>query len=329
MIKRFSAALTVLCAAFAVSAVAAPAASAETRAPRPDTLTIPGDNYYPESISAAAGGDLYVGSIVTGAVVRFRPGVWTSEEFLPAGTNIGTAGVLVDDARKVLWTCNIDLSFQTPTSLRAFSLATGERVAEYVFPDRGVCADLALVGGAVFATDTTDPTASPALPGRILRLTTPSGTSAKNGTLSVWSADPLLTGGQAGLQINGIAYDGRGTVFVTNYSSGKLVKVRLSADGSAGAAAVIPLDRAFVNPDGIRMLDAYRLLVTENPGRLSTVDVRTGVSTVVSDTVDQPTSVVRVGRDLWVAEGQVLRLQRGEAPRIPFTVRRVPAPFGW
>ena len=328
MIKRFSAALTVLCAAVAVSAVAAPAASAETRTPRPDTLTIPGDNYHPESISAAANGDLYVGSIVTGAVVRFKPGVWTAETFLPAGTNIGTAGVLVDDARKVLWTCNIDLSFQTPTSLRAYSLATGARVAEYVFPDRGVCADLALVNGAVFATDTTDPTASPALPGRILRLTTPSGRSAKNGTLSVWSADPLLTGGTPGLQINGIAYDGQCSIYVTNYSSGKLVRVTIAADGSAGAATAIPLDREFVNPDGIRMLDRNRLLITENPGRLSTVDVRTGVSTVVSDTVDQPTSVVRVGPDLWVAEGQVLRLQQGQAPKIPFTVRRVPVPFG-
>ncbi|GAA3290232.1 hypothetical protein Dvina_02000 [Dactylosporangium vinaceum] len=323
MKQRMGAALAGLCVGLLAVTLVAPAASAS----RPATLTVPGDDYYPESISAAANGDLYVGSITTGAITRFRAGSSVAEPFVAAGVNVGTAGVLVDDARRVLWTCNIDLSFQQPTSLRAFSLRTGTPVADYVLPDGGVCADITNVRGALFITDTTNPTASPQAPGRILKLTTPNPVSAAGGTLSVWSADPAFTAGP-GLQINGIAFDGFGTLYTTNYGSGQLIRVRIAPDGSAQPAELIATPRPLVNPDGIRMLSPTRLLITENPGRVSYVDVRTGAVVLISDAVDQPTSVVRVGRDLWVAEGQVLRLQAGEAPHLPFTVRRVPLPAG-
>jgi hypothetical protein len=290
----------------------------------PATLVVPGDAYHPESITAAANGDLYVASITTGEVVRFRAGVWVAETFIPVGVNLGTAGVLFDNARKVLWTCDIDLSFQQPTKLKAFSLK-GDPVASYTVPDRGVCADIVLVRGAVFITDTVDPTVQPALPGRILRLTTPSPTSAVGGTLDVWSADPAFTQPTGGLQINGIAYDGRSAIYTTNYSSGTLVRVGIASDGSALAATKVPLPRLLQKPDGIRMLDANRLLVTENPGPLSVVDVRTGRITLLAN-FDQPTSVVRSGGWLWVAEGQVLRLQQGQPPNLPFKIQRAPVP---
>ena len=261
-------------------------------------------------------------------MVRFRAGVWAAETFVPVGVNLGTAGVLVDDVRKVLWTCDIDLSFQQPTKLKAFGLGSGALVASYTVPDRGVCADIVLVRGDVFITDTVDPTVQPALPGRILKLTTPSRTSAAGGTLRVWSADPAFSEPTGGLQINGIAYDGRNTIYTTNYSAGTLVRVGIAPDGSARPASKVALPRTLQNPDGIRMFDTHRLLVTENPGPLSVIDVRTGAITLVG-TFDQPTSVVRSGASLFVAEGQVLRLQQGQPPNLPFKVRRVPVPFGW
>jgi hypothetical protein len=299
-------------------------AGAEAARP-PATLVVPGDAYHPESITAAANGDLYVASITTGEVVVFRSGVWAAETFIPVGVNLGTAGVLFDDARKVLWTCDIDLSFQQPTKLKAFNLK-GDLVASYTVPDRGVCADIVLVRGAVFITDTVDPTVQPALPGRILRLTTPSSTSAEGGTLSVWSADQAFTYPTGGLQINGIAYDGRSAIYTTNYSAGTLVRVGIAADGSALEATKVPIPRLLQNPDGIRMLDANRLLVTENPGALNVIDVRSGRITQVG-TFDQPTSVVRSGGYLWVAEGQVLRLQQGQPPNLPFKIQRAPVPI--
>jgi sugar lactone lactonase YvrE len=299
---------------------------ADTAAARPPaTLVVPGDAYYPESITAAANGDLYVASITTGEIVRFVAGVWTAETFVPVGVNLGTAGVLFDDARKVLWACDIDLSFQQPTKLKAFN-SKGDVVASYTVPDRGVCADIVLVGSAVFITDTVDPTVQPALPGRILKLTTPSATSAVGGTLSVWSADSAFTYPTGGLQINGIAYDGKSAIYTTNYSAGTLMRVGIAADGSPLEATKVPIPRLLQNPDGIRMLDRYRLLVTENPGALSVIDVRSGAITQVG-TFDQPTSVVRSGGYLWVAEGQVLRLQQGQPPNLPFKIQRAPVPI--
>jgi sugar lactone lactonase YvrE len=322
--QRSRAVLAALCVSLATM-VAAPSVAAADEIAAPPTLTIPGDNFYPESIGAAANGDLYASSIVTGEIVRFKHASGSAQTFVPAGVNIGTAGVAVDDRRKVLWTCGVDLSFQTPTVLRAFTLATGAEAASYTLPDRAVCGDIAVAGDTVYVTDTTDPTASPALPAKIFRLTTPRPDSAAKGELAVWSTDPAFTGAGS-LQINGIAFDGRASLYTSNYSTGSLVRVDIARDGSPLPAVVIEPAGTFTNPDGIRMLDRGRLLVTENPGRLSVVDVRTGAVTVVDKTLDQPTSVVRVGNDLWVTEGQVLRLQNEQPPNLPFTIRRVPAP---
>jgi sugar lactone lactonase YvrE len=336
--KRLALAFVALCVAVALLAWA-PAATASTHLDLTtrstvSSLTVPGDNFFPESIAATPAGTLFVDSIVTGEILRFRPGSTTAETFVPAGVNAGTAGVFVDTPRGVLWACAVDLSFQTPTALRAFDLRTGTLRAHYPLPDRGVCADIALAHGDVYLTDTTDPTAPTRLPGRILRLRTPRPGQADQGTLTVWSADPLFTrpappapSFPLAIQINGIAFDGSSTLYTTNLSTGELLRVRIRRDGSAAPATVIDLDRDLVVPDGIRLLDPARLLVTELAGdRLTLVNPHTGTTAVVSE-LDQPTSVVGVGGSLWVSEGQTLRLVRGQPPNLPFKLRRLSVPI--
>jgi hypothetical protein len=299
----------------------APAAAASTQldldAWDASSLTVPGDNFFPESIAATPAGTLFVGSVVTGEILRFGPGSTDAETFVPAGVNAGTAGVFVDMVRGVLWACAVDLTFQTPTALRAFDLRTGALRANYELPDRGVCGDIAVAHGDVYITDTTDPTAATRLPGRILRLTTPRPRRADQGTLTVWSADPLFTRPALSapsfpleIQINGIAFDGISSLYTTNLSSGELLRVRIRLDGSAAPATMIDLDRDLVVPDGIRMLDPARLLVAELVGRLTLVNLHTGATAVVAE-LDQPTSLVRVDGSLWVSEGQVLLGERG------------------
>jgi hypothetical protein len=325
--KRPALAFVVLC--FVVALVTwARAATASTRLDldarsKASSLTVPGETFFPESIAATPAGTLFVGSVVTGEILRFPPGSTTAETFVLAGVNAGTVGVFADTVRGVLWACAVDLSFQRPTALRAFDLRTGALRATYELPDRGVCADIALAHGDVYITDTTDPTAATRLPGRILRLTTPRPNQADGGTLTVWSADPLFT---RPAPPNGIAFDGSSTLYTTNLSTGELLGVRIRLDGSAAPASVVDLDRDLVVPDGIRMLDPARLLVTELVGRLTLVNVHTGATTVVSEALDQPTSVVRVGGSLWVSEGQTLLLVLGQRPNLPFTVRRLSVP---
>src|SRR5262249_5059529 len=265
------------------------------------SLTVPGDTFFPESIAATPAGALFVSSVVTGEILRFRPGSTTAETFVPAGVNTGTAGMLADTVRGVLWACAVDLNFQTPTALRAFDLRNGTLRASYQVPDRGVCADIALAHGDVYITDTTDPTAG--TPGRILRLTTPRPTQADNGALMVWSTDPLFTSPVPFLQINGIAFDGIAALYTTNLSTGELLRVPIRRDGSAAPATLIDLDRDLVVPDGIRMFTPARLLVTEGAGRLTLVNVDTGTTDVVAESLDQPTSLVRAGGRPLVSEG--------------------------
>ena len=78
------------------------------------------------------------------------------------------------------------------------------------------------------------------------------------------------------------------------------------------------------SPDGIRWRDGY-LYVAENVSGLTRVDPRKGTRIVLDGSLDQPSSLVFVRRDIWITEGQVLRFQMGEAPNLPFKVVRRPA----
>ena len=60
------------------------------------------------------------------------------------------------------------------------------------------------------------------------------------------------------------------------------------------------------NPDGIQWRDGY-LYVADNMQGLLRVDPRTGCRTLIDGTLDQPSSLVFVGDDICIAEGQVLR----------------------
>ena len=224
--------------------------------------------------------------------------------------NVGTAGVMVDPRRNVLWACAVDLSFQTASQLRAFDLRTGALLASYAMPDGGVCADIALARGDVYVTDTVG--------GRIVRLTDRG--RVGGGSIAVWSVDPKLAGGGP-LRINGIAFDGHRTLYTTNYSTGELFAVGIARDGSAEPARPIVLDTPMTNPDGIRWRGGY-LYVAENPNGLTRVDVRTGTRTLIDGSLDQPTSLAFAGGDIWITEGQVLRLQAGQSPNLPFKVVR-------
>jgi sugar lactone lactonase YvrE len=166
--KRPAQAFLTLCLAIALASWA-PAASASTHLgldarSNVSSLTVPGDSFFPESIAATPDGTLFVGSVVTGEILRYQPGSTTAETLVAAGVNAGTVGVFADTRRGVLWACAVDLTFQTPTALRAFDLRTGALRANYQLPDRGVCTDIALAHGDVYITDTTDPTRPRACP---------------------------------------------------------------------------------------------------------------------------------------------------------------------
>ena len=75
-------------------------------------IALPGDRAYPESISAASNGTLYVGSLATGGVWRIKPQAGAVEEWIKPGAfgSRSILGVLVDEKANLLWVCSNDFS---------------------------------------------------------------------------------------------------------------------------------------------------------------------------------------------------------------------------
>jgi sugar lactone lactonase YvrE len=278
-------------------------------------LDLPGAGYYPESLTAAKDGSLYVGSIGGDGIMRVAPGAEGATKFVAPNNIKSVAGVMADDADGLLYACEDDLTVMPyQATVRAFDLATGAAKASYPFPTGGFCNDFAFDGsGNLFVTDSF---------GKIYELA--KGASS----LSLWSADPLLAPSTAGgFGADGIAFDGTSNLYVNTFSDSRLLRIPVKSDGSAGAVTSITVTPALANPDGMRLIDATDLLMVEGGGnRLTKVTVSdtTGASTALVNRLDTPTSVVVSGGSYWITEGQLPHFLGAVSgpPNLPFLVRR-------
>jgi hypothetical protein len=277
---------------------------------QPDLLALPGDAYYPESISASADGTLFVGSLVTGQVTAFADGATTPRVVVGAGSGVtGVTGVHVEGDE--LWLCSIDPTFQRATELRSFGL-DGTARATFSLGEGRFCNDLAIdAGGTIYVTDS--------FSGTVLRLRP--GASA----LEPWLEDAQLEPSAPGaFGLDGIAIAG-GALYVNTFDTGKLFRIAIEPDGSAGA--VTRIGGTFTLPDGMRALDATTLLLVEGGGKLSRLALAGDqvTATVLADDLDMPTGVIVARGSAWVTEGQLLRLfgDPPEAPNLPFAIRRI------
>jgi sugar lactone lactonase YvrE len=280
---------------------------------QPDVIALPGDAYYPESLSASADGTLFVGSLATGQVTAFANGSADPRVVVGVGSGVtGVAGVVVHDEE--LFICSIDTTFQRATEVKSFGL-DGTAHDTFSLGANRFCNDMAFdAAGTLYVTDS--------FSGTVLRLAP--GASA----LEPWLVDPALAPAMSGaFGLDGIAFDSDGTLYLGKLDTGGLYRVAIGADGSPGTATPITVTPALSAPDGVRLLGAHTLLVAENAGRLSKVTISgtTATATVLADGLDQPTAVVQARGTAWVTEGQLGRLfaQPPVAPNLPFAVVRV------
>ncbi len=285
----------------------------------PASLTLPSSNFFPESLTATADGTLYVGSLARGEVVKFAADSVAPTTFIPAGGVDGgvvraAAGVLADEGSNTLWVCANDLTFAAPSTVVAFDLTTAAAKATYAFSAAAFCNDFTLDAQKnLYVADSF---------GKVWKL-------AKGGTaLTVWNADPQLApSSPMGFGADGIAFDGVGALYVNTFSDGRLLKLPIAGDGTAGAATLIAVTPALAFPDGMRALDANTLLVVEGAGRLTKVTVTgaTASGTVLANRLDAPTAVVAARGAWWVTEGQlpVLLGQKPPPANVPFLIQKV------
>jgi sugar lactone lactonase YvrE len=303
---------------FSVAAALACLASA---AAAQSDIPINGSRVFPESITADAAGNIYVGS-VDGTIYRAVAGTATAEPWIRPSAHNGLTslfGVLAEDRRGLLWVCN-NPPFGGPpqpgakSGLKLFDLATGSYSANYDFPGEGpfACNDIAVEpDGTVYATDTAG--------GRIFVL------APRANELALFAADPALVG------IDGIAFAEDGTMYINNVRANTMQRVERSGDAFAGLTT-LTLSQPISGPDGLRPVSGNRFLQAEGPaGRVSYVDIAGDSATItpLRTGLESSPGVTRVGATGYATEGKIGYLfdpaLRDKSPD-PFIIRAFPLP---
>jgi sugar lactone lactonase YvrE len=293
----------------------------------PLSIAVPGERAFPESITSARDGSLFVGRLGEGGIVRADPRTGATTVFVAPGAagSRSITGVFADEASGTLWACSNDLSAlggpsssgDSRSALKGFDLRTGAAKRSVPLPEpHPFCNDVAVdAAGAVYVTDSANPT--------VLRL--PAGASG----FEVFATNAQFAPSQpnsAGL--DGIAFGGDGALYVTTYATGGFFRIAVDK-GRAGR--VIKLQgRPLGLPDGLRPLGRNSFLLVEGAGTLDRIEIdgdRFRVEPLRAE-FRTPTSVTRVGSVAWVSEGQMPLFfdlaRKGESPALPFRIYAVP-----
>jgi sugar lactone lactonase YvrE len=239
-----------------------------------DTVALPGNDYYPEGITAAPDGTLYIGSIMQGVIMKAAAGSTRAEPFIEKGVaRRGVIGLTVDTPRQLLWFCDANPKLEESKKageLVGVKLADGREVVRHALaPHDGkapFCNDVIVSpDGALWITESAG--------GRLFRVPT-------NAALEANSAEVWLSGGEigpppaGGSGANGLEWmDGK--LIVANVGRGTLVELDPEAtDVSRGARVIDLVDAAtrapvtLCSPDGLdRPPGTQRILVVvENGG---------------------------------------------------------------
>ena len=302
---------------FASLALAIAMVTPAAAAPRGD-IRIDDVHVYPESLSAAPDGTVYVGSI-KGMVFRARPGSTMAEPWVQPEGILSILGVLADAKGRTLWLCSTPNNFRSPpavgtSAVMALDLKTGEPKGVYPFPaPASACNDIAIAkDGTAYATDTPN--------GRIFTL--------KRGAkaLELFAEDARLKG------IDGIVFSGDGTLYANIVTKGQLVRIERGTDGKFSGVTPLTLSQPVAGPDGFRLISGKRFLLAEgSSGKIdeAVIDGDRATITVLKDGLVSPPGVTLAGRTAYAIEGKIVYLidpkLKGQEPG-PFIVHAIPLP---
>jgi len=103
-----------------------------------NTINLPGNNFFPEGIAAAADGTLYVGSTQQGIIVRVPPTTTTPDAtpFVAAGVaQRGVIGLEVDAGHNLLWFCDSNPAGPGGAALVGVDIANGTEAVRHNIPN--------------------------------------------------------------------------------------------------------------------------------------------------------------------------------------------------
>lgn len=302
-------------------------ASVQTLTP----IKLPHNFQYPNGITNASDGTLYVGSITSGKILRINSNS-KIETLFPGNDNVFAATSLrLDEPRGILWGCSPDFLgrrspsgqiVRRPPRIFAIDARSGKVLRVILMPDGGFGNDMALdPQGGVYLTDS--------ILGRIYYIAL--GTSE----LTTWAEDERFLSDEIGMA--GIARRADGVAIAGHFSSGELFKV--TPDQGLTKVEAIPLSRKLENPDGMQFAPDGSLILTEGAvtsgnGRLLRINVFASeaepkpIETLATN-LKSPVNLTLTGREVWVTESQIRhRLQPGQETQVPerFFIRRFMLP---
>jgi hypothetical protein len=264
-----------------------------TQAAAAAEILIANDKSQPESLTAAPGGVLIVGSASTPFVYKVRAGSTTAEKFVDAsaeGPGTFFFGMLADAASNTVWTCQLTPVPDTKppqrhTALRGFDLSTGAQKLRWNLPgDNNICNDFSVgPDQALYISDTAN--------GKIFKL------AAGAPAAELFLEDSSLRG------IDGITFLD-GTLYVNNVFTNKLYRIPVDAAGKAGKPVELLLDQPVKGPDGMRAAKGKLLLAENGSGKISVITVNGDKAsvTVIMEGLKTPTAVEPQGDTIWIAE---------------------------
>jgi sugar lactone lactonase YvrE len=271
-------------------------------------ITINDTGVSPENLTSSRDGMVYFGSTSKGTIYRVAPGASQAEPWIQAST-VGLTnvfGVLADDRSNTLWVCQNATGGRGgapvigQTALRSFDLKSGAAKGTYPLPaNAGFCNDIAVaLDGSAYVAES--------FRGRVHRLRP--GASA----LEVWFTDA-----QSINAVDGLAFLADGALYVNDFFNGKLFRIPVNADGSAGAIVPIESSQPSNRPDGLRPAGPNTLIQAEGQGRLTelTINGSRAAVRVLREGLTGATGVTLVGDTAFVL------VERTKAVAVPYRTR--------
>jgi sugar lactone lactonase YvrE len=304
--------LAVLTALAVTSAAVAGIAPAQDGGPK--IIRLPA-GWQPEGIAGGDGGRLFVGSIPTGRVLRINRRTGERRVLVPQRDDRAAIGLKVDRRR-------VFVAGGPTGHAYVYDARTGADIADVeLTPTPTFVNDVTVAPDAAWFTDSARP--------QLYRLPLGAdGAPATSASTLPITGDLQYDDNDNTFEVNGIASARGGRVLlVVQTRTGGLFRV----DPSTGASTRVTLRGVrpqLMNADGI-LLDGRTLYVVQNlSNRVAVVrlsrDLRSGriLRRLRSDDFDVPTTIARVGRDLYVVNA---RFDTEPTPTTPYDIVRLRA----
>jgi sugar lactone lactonase YvrE len=276
-------------------------------AAEPAMISIPSKNLFPESLTSIKDGTIIIGSWGTNSIWRVPAGTTNATKWIDVSGMGPLLGVLADEKSGRLLVCK--------AGVKTFDLKTGAPKEVLTIPTANpFCNDLAVRNdGSVYVTDTNG--------AKVFMF-------AKGKTEAVAVAsDPLLAGS------DGLAFlSDPNQLYVNTVTTNKLLRLDLAKDGKVTKITELKLSRPLQGPDGMRAIDAKRLIIAEGVGRTA-IGVPNGdnvvITTIKEGGMVGGTPGVTVTKGMgWTIEGKLRQRDANnpDADKGPFRLFPVPLP---